>query len=137
MSNRIKVGIVSKLRGDSTLMGYLPAGTASVYNGIGGQDAAMPKITVHKQAGTPQYTLAGKAWDAEIYTIKAITKGPSMASAGTIAERIESTLVDQAISVSGGSAIYLRKYSDIEYQESVDGGVTFSHVGGLYQLWSA
>lgn len=136
MTVRVKVGIVAKLRGDSTLASYLAAGTASIYNGIGAQDSVAPKVTVHKQAGTPQYTLSAKAWENEIYTIKAITKGPSMGLAGTIAERIDAVLSDQQISVSGGSAFYLRRESDIEYQESVEGGVVFNHIGGMYRVWS-
>jgi hypothetical protein len=136
MTVRVKVGIVAKLRADSTLTGYLAAGSASIYNGIGAQDSAAPKVTIHKQAGTPSYTLAAKAWESEIYTVKAITKGPSMGLAGTIAERIDTTLTDQAISVSGGSAFYLRRESDIEYQESTEGGVIWNHVGAMYRVWS-
>lgn len=136
MSWAVKVGIVTKLRGDSTLTGYLTAGTASIYNGIGAQDSAAAKVTIHKQAGTPTYTLASKAWDDEIYTVKAVTKSPSMSTAGTIADRIEAVLVDQAITLSAGSAIYLRKVSDIEYQESAEGGIVFSHVGAQYAVRS-
>lgn len=137
MSVAVKKAIFDKLTGDATLTGYLNAGTASVFNGLAPQESNAPYVSFHKQAGTPAYTLSARAWDNEIYTVKAITQGPSMASGGTIADRISAVLTDQALTIAGATHLYLRRESDIEYQETAADGVIFNHVGATYRVWSA
>lgn len=134
--NQVKAGIVSALQSDATLTGLLTDGTAGIYHMPAPQGAALPYITYNRVPGTgPTYTLQGKAWDVELYNIKAVTTGNSALTAGSIAARIETVLNDNPVSVSGGSCLYLRLETVIDYPE-VSNGKTYHHIGGSYRIWS-
>lgn len=134
--NQVKAGLVSALKADATLTALLADGTAGVYPMPAPQGAALPYITYNRVPGTgPAYTLDGKAWDNELYNVKAVTTGTSPLLAGSIGARIETVLSDNPVSVSGGSCLYLRLETYIEYPEVSD-GKTYQHVGGAFRLWS-
>jgi hypothetical protein len=136
MSNRVKTGIVAALRADSTLTGLLTSGTAGIHHSVAPQGSSFPCVTFQKVPGTqPAYTLGARAWENELYNIKAVTEGHSALTAGSIAERIDTVLTDNPVSVSGGTCLYLRLESYIEYPEVTD-GKTYQHIGGSYRVWS-
>ena len=132
----VKAALNTKLRGDATLTGYLNAGTASVYQNLAAQGDDAPYVIFQKQAGTPDYTFTGKAFDNDLYMVKAVTQGHSPALAGTIADRIDAVLTDGSLTISGGTHYYLRREADIDYTETGD-GVTYHHIGASYRVWSS
>lgn len=134
--NQVKAGLVSALKADTTLTGLLADGTAGVYPMPAPQGASLPYVTYQRVPGTgPSYTLGGKAWDNDLFNVKAVTEGNSPLVAGSVAARIETVLSDNPVSVSGGSCLYLRLETTIEYPEVSD-GKTYHHIGGAYRLWS-
>lgn len=136
MSNRVKTGLIAALRADATLTGLLGSGTASIHHSVAPQGSSFPCVTYQKVPGTqPAYTMGGRAWENELYNVKAVTQGHSAPTAGSIAERIDTVLTDNPVSVSGGTCFYLRLESYIEYPEVTD-GKTYQHIGGSYRVWS-
>lgn len=86
-----------------------------------------------KQAGTPSYALTARLMDNDIYLVKAIDRSDTADVADNIASRLDALLTDGAISISGRTQLYLRRESDVDYSEVVD-GVTYRHAGSLFRL---
>lgn len=133
MRNQVKAAIYTKLAADSTLTALL-SGTAAIYHRVAPQGADAPYIVFNQQAGTPSYTMGQRAWDELLYQVKGVTQDSSSVVAGSIADRIDTVLTDQPLSVTGGSAFYVRRSSDVDYAE-VDRGEVYNHEGGLYRLY--
>lgn len=142
MSVAIRRAIYGKLSGDTTLAALLgtpaPGRSKSIYHQQAPEDAGYPLVIFNKQAGTPRYAIGERLYDNEIWLIKAIDRDdtPGKASADTadaIASRLDVLLTDGTISISGATQLYLRRESDVEYPETVD-GVTYHHAGANFRL---
>jgi len=131
--NALDTALVAKLRGDSTLMGYLAAGTASIYSELAPQNAAHPLIVFGEQAEADEHTLTERAYEDFRMRVIGITEGDSMVAGGLIAERIFTVLNDAALSISGHALLCCRKEGNVRFVESA-GGARFNHSGGVYRI---
>ena len=131
--------IYGAMAGDTTLDGLLaspPTGYAhSVYYQVAPDEADYPFVIFNRQAGTPSYALGGKTHEAEVWLIKAVDRSDTADAADAIAARLNALLTDASLSISGATQLYLRRESDIDYAEVVD-GVTYRHAGSNFRLIS-
>jgi Protein of unknown function (DUF3168) len=134
----LRRAIYGKLSGDTTLtnlLGAAPDGyTKAIYHGQAPERVAYPLVIFDRQSGVPAETFGDpQALENEIWLVKAIDHGATADTAEAIADRIAGLLNDAALSVSGGSILYLRRQSDVDYAEIVDGEL-FRHCGSLFRL---
>jgi len=151
MSREVRRALYGKLAGDTILNGggtvvSMLGGTVagygkSIYHDSAPSAAQFPFIVMNKQVGTPTYAFgdlqatAGTAavFDSDIWMIKAVDNLATADRAEQISARVQALLNDGSLSISGARQLYLRRESDLEYEEVVD-GVTYHHVGSLYRL---
>lgn len=133
--NAIKTALVTKLAADGTLVGYLAAGTAGIYDSEAPENAVAPFVIFQYMANTPTYTLTQTAYENDVWMVKGITQGGSKALGGSISDRIYAALQDTALTVSGGSHLYTRRAAKVDYPET-DRGVRYHHIGGTYRIWT-
>jgi hypothetical protein len=129
--NAVKRGLRAKLAGDSGITTAL--GGTAIYESLAPQGTDPPYVIYNKQSGVPKYTLGGSAFENQLYMVKVVTEAPSMAGAGSIAERINGVLTDGALTMTGRTQLYLRRENDVEYVET-DSGKRFNHSGALYRV---
>lgn len=138
MSTAVRRALYGKLSGDTTLNSLLatpPAGRAkSIYHAYAPDNAAFPFIILSKQSGVPTEAFqAPSAFETDVWLVKAVDRSDSADTAEAAAERVKVLLNDAALSISGASLMYLRRQSDVEYEETED-GVRYIHVGSLFRL---
>jgi hypothetical protein len=101
------------------------------------QGSRFAYVIFNKQAGTPSYTLGNRAYDDDVWLIKAVGQDADVVASADpvddIAARLDALLTDGVISISGRTELYLRRMSDLDYAEVVD-GVAYRHAGSLYRL---
>ena len=134
MSTVVRAGLYQRLTADLDLAALL-ATNASIYHAQAPASAAFPYIVFHKQAGTPTYTFqtGGAAFDNEVWLVKGIDRNTSSNTVDAIANRLDEVLTDGNITVSGKEVMYLKRESDVEYLETVE-GVQYRHAGAFYRL---
>lgn len=143
MSVATRRAIYGKLAADSTLTGMLgdpPDPYAqSIYYQVAPQGAEFPYVIFSKSAGTPTYALGGDAFDSEIWQVKVVARGKpgsdQVNEAETIATRLDTLLTDGTLSIAGRIQLYLRRESDLDYPEVLD-GVVYRHAGADFRLVS-
>ena len=138
MSNPVRRALYGKLAGDTTLNNLLgtpaPGYSKAIYHNAAPGAAAFPYVTFNKQAGTPTEAMADpSAFETDVWQVKAVDKDTSATDAEAIAARVQALLNDAELSISGSTHLYLRRQSDVEYEEVTD-GVRYQHVGALYRL---
>lgn len=137
MSVAVRRSLYGKMSGDSTLTAMLgtPASgyAKSIYYEQAPQGAQFPYIIFTKQSGTPSYALSARTYDNEMWLIKAVDRSDSADAADNISSRLDALLTDGTISISGRSELYLRRESDVDYSEVID-GQTYRHAGSLFRL---
>lgn len=138
MSTAIRRAIYGAMAGDSTLTGMLGtpgAGfTQSLYYQQAPQDAPYPFVIFQKQSGTPIEAMGDpSALEDDLWLVKALDRSTSADVAEAISARVTSLLNDASLSISGATLCYLRRQSDVDYSETID-GVVYKHVGSLYRL---
>jgi len=96
--------------------------------------AAFPYVVFHKQDGRPMWSMADfMQWD--LWTVKAVDRSPSAATAETIAAALKARLFDATLTITGSEHLYLRWTEDVDYPED-DGGELIHHVGAVWRLVS-
>lgn len=130
--------IYGKLAGDSTLNALLGAPATgyskAIYDGNAPQGASFAYVILNRQDGRPTYAFTTvPAYEQDIWLVKAIDRGPTADNAEAIAARLNALLTDGVLSISGATQLYLRRESDVDYQE-VENAVKVHHVGSLYRL---
>ena len=142
MSFPIQKALYGKMAGDTTLNNMLaspPVGAnKSIFHQMAPEGADLPFVIFQKQSGTPTYAMSTLAMDNEVWMVKGVARSGTTGTAGTagasaISTRLNQLLTDGAISISGSTQLYLRRESDVEYAEEVD-GVRYQHAGALYRL---
>lgn len=133
MSVAVRRALYGKMAGDSTLNALLgtPADgyTKSIYYQRAPADAGFPCIVFSKSSGRPRYALTARAYDNDLWLVKAIDRNNDTADpADNIAARLDELLTDGSLSISGRTQLYLRRESDVDYPETVD-GETYRHSG--------
>jgi len=150
VSTATRRALYGAMTSDGTLRNLLAAPAPGYSNGIYYQSApdtaAFPLVIFNKQAGNPTEAMHDPtALDSEIWLIKAIchqgddqpagvTATSAADDAEAIAERLRVLLNDATLSLAGGAThLYLRRQSDIDYQELAT-GETYVHCGSLFRL---
>lgn len=138
MSTPVRRAIYGKLAGDTTLnnlLGTVPTGySKSIFHDIAPTNADHPYVILSKQSGVPTETHGDpSAMENDIWLIKAVDDSDTADPAEAIAARLNVLLNDGTLSISGGTLLYLRRQSDVEYSEVTD-GVQYKHAGALYRL---
>ncbi len=136
--NAVRRALYGKLSGDSTLTALLataPAGFAqSIYYQQAPQSAAFPYVIFQKQDGRPTEAFDDpEAFENTIWLVKGVDRSASATVVEDIQARITALLNDASLSISGASVTYLRRMSDVDYPETVD-GVEYKHAGSLFRL---
>jgi len=138
MSTVVRRALYGKMAGDTTLNNLLgtPASgySKSIYHGEAPQGAKFPFVVFSKSSGVPTEAFGDPdALENDVWLIKGIDKSTSADTAEAIQDRLRVLLNDSSLSISGGTLLYLRRQSDVEYPEVTD-GVTYAHAGSLYRL---
>jgi hypothetical protein len=140
MSVEIRRALYGKMAGDTTLtnlLGTAASGyTRAIYYQLAPQGADEPYVIFQQQAGTPRYTFGERAYDNDLWLVKAVDENIDADPVDTIASRLDALLTDGTINISGRVQLYLRRESDISYAEVAD-GVRYLHTGALYRLMYA
>lgn len=139
MSVATRRAIYGKMAGDSTLVALLgtpPTGfSKAIYYQVAPKGTTGAYVIFQKQAGTPRYTFktGHAAIDDELWLIKGVGEAGSADEVDNIASRLDALLTDGALTISGATQLELRRESDVDYSEEVD-GVIHRHSGSLYRL---
>lgn len=141
MSTAIRRAIYGKLAGDTTLTNMLakpPTGYAkSIFYRQAPENATFPFVTFFKQSGMPMQSFHRPSmYDVLTYQVKAVDHNTSQDTAEGIRDRFITLLNDAVLSVSGQNLLLLRRETDLEYPEIVDGEL-YVHVGCLFRLNTA
>lgn len=139
MSVAVRRSLYGKLAGDTTLnalLGTPPSGwSKSIFYETAPQSAPFPYVIFNKQSGTPSYAMSGSPMENDIYLVKGVDRSDSADGVENISDRLHALLTDSSLTISGRTHLYLRRESDVDYSEVVD-GVTYRHSGSLYRLVS-
>lgn len=128
----LRASMFTKLNGDSTLTALL-ATTTSIYHRRAPNSAAFPFVVYAKQAGTPINFFAGAPIANQVWMVKAVDRSTSASKAEDIDKRLNQLFTDPAMTLTDGTLLYMRRESDIDYEEGGDPDVVIHHVGGLYR----
>lgn len=127
--NALEIGLTSKLTGDATLTTLL--GGAYVYNGIAPRGKDLPYIIFTQQSGT-ELNRTPRRETEFLYLVKALS--PSLATAGTIADRIDAVLHDTTLTVTGWTNFWCRRATTVRYIETTEQGGIIGHAGAIYTI---
>lgn len=138
MSTAVRRGLYGKLAGDTTLNNLLAAPPAnyskSIFYGNAPDGASFPFVIFSKQDGRPTETFGDpSAFETDIWLVKAEDRSGSADTVEAIQARVATLLNDAALSISGSTVMYLRRQSDMDYEEYLN-GVIVHHAGSLYRL---
>jgi hypothetical protein len=138
MSTAVRRALYGKLAGDTTLTNLLgtPATgfSKSIYHAQAPAGAAFPFIIINKQSGVPTETFTDPSgFEEDIWLVRATDRNTTADTAEAIAARVKTLLNDATLTISGATHLFLRRQSDVEYLETVE-GVRYAHCGGLYRL---
>jgi hypothetical protein len=138
VSTAVRRALYGRLSGDTTLSNLLgapaPGFTKAIYHQVAPDNATFPFVLFNQQSGVPTEAFqAPSALETDVWLIKAVDRNTSADTAEAIAARVKTLLNDGALSISGGTLLYLRRQSDVQYPEVAD-GVQHRHCGALYRL---
>jgi hypothetical protein len=138
MSTAVRRAIYGKLSGDTTLNNLLgtPATgfSKSIYHAQAPAAAAFPFVILNKQSGVPTEAFNNpSAFEDDIWLVRATDRNTTADTAEAVAARVQTLLNDATLTISGATHLYLRRQSDVEYLETVE-GVRYAHCGALYRL---
>jgi len=97
-------------------------------------------VILQQEAGIPTYSMARltagaatAAYETDVWLIKGVDDEPQADTAEAIAARLRILLNDGALSISGATQLYLRRESEVAFEENKSGR-KYHHVGALYRL---
>lgn len=129
-----RAAVFTKLNGDSELTALLATATA-IYHRRAPSGAAFPFVIYNKSAGTPLWSFNGNPLVNQVWLFKAVDRSRSASKAEDIDKRIDVVLTDAVMDLSDGTLLYLRRESDVDYDEGTDPDYIVHHVGGLYRTY--
>jgi hypothetical protein len=117
------------------MLATAPAGMAqNIFHDEAPDNAAFPFIVFSKSSGVPTEAFKDpSALETDVWLVKAVDRSTTADTAEAISERIKVLLNDATLSISGAVCLYLRRQSDVEYPELVEGN-SYRHCGSLYRL---
>jgi hypothetical protein len=141
MSTAMRRALYGKLAGDTTLTSLLAAPVSgyskSIYYRQAPENATFPFVVFFKQSGMPRESFhTPSIMDTETWQVRAVDHNTSQDPAEAIRDRFVTLLNDAVLSISGRTLLKLRRETDVEYPEVVDGEL-YVHVGVLFRVDSA
>lgn len=138
MSTPVRRALYGKMSGDTTLTNLLGAPASgyakAIYHSEAPAGAPYPYVIFNKQSGVPTESFGDPdALENDVWLVKGIDKNTSADIAESIQARLKALLNDTTLTISGATHLYLRRQSDVEYPETVN-GVKYAHAGALYRL---
>lgn len=127
-----RAAVFAKLNGDLTLTAML-ATTTSIYHRRAPLNSAFPFIIFNKQSGIPIWAFGGNPIANQTWLFKGIDRANSSSKAEDIDKQIGVVLTDPVMTLTDGTLLYLRRESDVDYEEGTDPDFQIHHVGGLYR----
>lgn len=130
--------IYGRLASDTTLtsmLGTPPPGYAqNIFYQSAPEGAGWPLVIFNKQSGVPTEAMTRPAaLVTEVWLIKGIDHASSADNVEQIGARLRELLNDANLSISLETCLYLRRQSDVDYQE-ITNGETYLHSGSLFRL---
>jgi hypothetical protein len=130
--NELDTALYNRLTGGTALTALL-AGTASVYNQIAPEGAALPYALYQLAAGGDENETPMRSKQL-VYNIKGVS-ATGAKSAGQIDNAIDDLLHRVTLTVTGWTDILTKREGDFAYTETTPEGRHFWHSGGRYRLW--
>lgn len=127
-----RAAVFARLNGDQALTDLL-ATTTSIYHRRAPLSAAFPYIIFSKQSGVAEYAFTGSPLDNQLWLFKGVDRSPASSKAEDINKRICAVLDDPPMVLSDGTLLYMRRESDVDYEEGSDPDQLIHHVGSLYR----
>jgi hypothetical protein len=133
--NPVRAALEARLKADATLATLLSTGQDAVYHREAPNEAQLPLVIYHKQAGARRWTFGDfTAWD--LWLVKGVARDSAWAE--DIDKQIDVILSDAVLTISGLRHLYLRREDDVDYGDQVKTAgaqVDLIHyVGGIYRL---
>lgn len=79
-------------------------------------------------------TLPGQAWEDASFTVRAVCEGLSTGPADAAYDAAHVRLEGVALTIPGMVTMLCRRETLLSYDEDVEGGKTYQHVGGTYRV---
>ena len=133
--NPVDKGIYDALVDSDDLTSLTAGGTASpsVYQWLAPEGQAAPYVVYFPQSpSVPKRTMGGTVYEDALYTVKGVTLGPSSASAGTIAAKIEDAM-NVSLTITGYTHVRSEREQSVDFIEVSD-GQRWNHRGGVYRV---
>lgn len=128
----LEAAIYGRLSGDATLTGLAPGG---VWRAVAPVGTTGVYVVFSHVSGVDAYTLADRATTTHNYLVKAVTPGETSTPAWNAAQRIDTLLNDQPLTITGGTVMSVRRERTMTLTEN-DGGDLYQHAGGYYIIWT-
>jgi hypothetical protein len=128
----IRTALYSKINGASSVTSLLSSATA-IYDSEAPAAAVYPFVSFSLSTGTPEYTFASRAFDNDLWLIKAMDRSTSGTVADNIAQALRALLTDATLTITGAVLMSVRPEQRVRTTEVVD-GQKFFHAGNLYRL---
>lgn len=130
--NALETALYARLSGDATLAALA---TGGVWRGNAPTGTTGSIVAFSQVSGSDDYSLKQRAMTQYNYLIKGVTIGESATSAWQIADRIDTLLTDQTLTLASGSVMSVRRDTIMSFTEH-DGGETYQHAGGYFIIWT-
>ncbi len=136
--NAVDKAVYDALAGRAALTGLLAAGTASIFQHVGPQNADPPYVVFNRQSRVPARVLGGGAvaWENMLYLVKGVTSGLSAAPGGTIALEIDAALDRASLTITGYGSMAVVREQDVDVPEIGPSGVVHYQRGALYRVFA-
>lgn len=132
MGDGFRTALFAKLNGDAVLTNML-ATTTAIYHRRAPLGAAFPFIIYQKQSGVPIWAFDGPPIADQLWLVRGVDRSAKSSTAEDIDKRVDAILTDAILVLSDGRLMYLRRESDVDYEEGDDPDYQIHHVGGLYR----
>lgn len=81
--------------------------------------------------------LGASAWLDTVWNVRAVCEGLSTAPADAAYAAVHALLEGAVLTINGFTNLYCRREQLLSYDEDVEGGKTYQHVGGTYRVVAA
>lgn len=135
--SKVLAALRTKLDGDATLIGLIPAGAFKDV-APNGEDKA---VIVSKVDHETVYKLGGIAYEIWLVLVKAIHRSKTTETVDQAAARIQALLHDQSLSIDGYTHMLTLVDPDdgvVSYTEAdEDSDERWQHSGARYEIWAS
>ncbi len=128
----VRRALWAKLNGEGSVTSLLSA-PAAIYAEVAPPSANFPLIVFSKSAGTPRYAFQARAFDTQVWLVKAVTRDGSADAGEDIAAAVDAALTNAVLTITDGTLLDLRRESDVAYAET-EGDRLYRHRGAYFRL---